>query len=212
MTVSTDPGSAERPGRAPVRGPVTGPPPTRSVRGVLAGVEHGVAEGLDGRLHALAQRVDDVAGGVLGVAELGLHVEPLVAQVVSQRAQAVLGLQRGQVRLDLDVLDAALPLLDLGLGEPLPELALFGLELVDVGFELGDALVRLNVLLALTEFPASELAAETIDVMLRLSVPLGERLDDAPHRRNGEPLQDARVDEMRHRHASSRSSRSAAAS
>jgi hypothetical protein len=42
--------------------------------------------------------------------------------------------------LDLEILDAPLPLVDLGLGQLLVQLGLLGLELSDLGFQFGNAL------------------------------------------------------------------------
>jgi hypothetical protein len=44
------------------------------------------------------------------------------------------------VQLQLQVLNAPLPLVDLGPGELPVQLSLLGLELVDLGFQLSDAL------------------------------------------------------------------------
>src|ERR1017187_9428717 len=73
--------------------------------------------------------------------ELRPGVSPLAAKLIHYRGQLVAGFRRSEVHLQLKVLNAPLPLVDLGLGELLVQFSLLGVELVDLGLQLSDVLV-----------------------------------------------------------------------
>jgi acetyl-CoA carboxylase alpha subunit len=99
----------------------------------------------DGALETAPQRCPHIGCCRGSVVELPAGLGPAAAEPVHQLTRPVVAFHGAEVDLDLEVFDATLPLVALGLGELLEELGLLGIELVELGFQLGNALFTSHV-------------------------------------------------------------------